>query len=170
VRQLAAVVFVLLIQLAPKCFTQDAVPAEILGRTIFIKGPTEAGTAFSVDYKGKVYLVTAKHVIAGVPAQNATIQIQQDGQWKDYHTVRTLFPSSDNVDIVVFETNERVEAPYSVTASRISGPTMGQQIWFLGYPFGIASHFKGGKIAPFIKRGTMSAVDASNPDAVVIYI
>ena len=47
---------------------------------------------------------------------------------------------------------------------------MGQQVWFLGYPYGIASHFQSGKVAPFIKRGTMSAIDAANPDAIVIYI
>jgi S1-C subfamily serine protease len=172
VRQLATVVFALLIQLAlsPKCLAQDAVPAGILNRTIFIKGPTEAGTAFSVDYKGKLYLVTARHVIAGVPAQNATIQMWRDEHWKDYHTVRTLFPSSENVDIAVFETNEKVETPYPVTVSGPPAVAMGQQVWFLGYPFGISSHFKGGTIAPFIKRGTMSAIDATNPDAVVIYI
>ncbi len=170
-RQFAAIVFVLLVQLAPKCLAQDAVPGEILSRTIFIKGPTEAGTAFSVDYKGKVYLITAKHVVDGLPVQNATIQIWQNEQWKDYHTVRTIFPSSDNVDIAVFETNEKVGTPYSIAASGdTGGPTMGQQVWFLGYPFGIASRFKNGTIAPFIKRGTMSAIDANNADAVVIYI
>ena len=47
---------------------------------------------------------------------------------------------------------------------------MGQQLWFLGYPFGIASHFQDGKRAPFMKRGTMSAIDATHSDAVVIYI
>jgi hypothetical protein len=36
---------------------QDAVPAEILARTIFIKVGTEAGTAFTIDYQGTLYLV-----------------------------------------------------------------------------------------------------------------
>ena len=47
---------------------------------------------------------------------------------------------------------------------------MGQQLWFLGYPFGISSHFRDGKRAPFMKRGTLSAIDATAPDAVVVYL
>jgi len=31
-------------------FAQDAVPGEILGRTVFIKAGNEGGTAFSIDY------------------------------------------------------------------------------------------------------------------------
>jgi hypothetical protein len=158
---------------------QDAVPTEILQRTIFIKAGTEAGTAFTVDYAGKMYLVTARHVIAGLPAQGAVIQILQENQWKDYHTVRTLYPASNDVDIAVFETNEKVPTPYSVSmVGETGGVTLGQQVWFLGYPFGIGSHFAPGGVAPFnkggalpfIKRGTMSAIDGTNPDAVVIYI
>lgn len=87
---------------------QDAVPPEILQRTIFIKVGNEAGTAFCVDYQGKLYLVTAKHVVAGLPESKATIQVWRENQWKDYHTVRTLFPSSSDVDIAVFETEEKV--------------------------------------------------------------
>lgn len=150
---------------------QDAVPGEIIERTFFIKVGSEAGTAFAVDYQGKSYLVTARHVVAGVPATNATIQLWQNDEWKNYQTTKTIYPSSDDVDIAVFETNEKVSAPFAIEPLGASGgPTMGQQVWFLGYPFGISSHFSNGKRAPFIKRGTMSAADWSNPEAVVIYI
>ena len=49
---------------------------------------------------------------------------------------------------------------------------MGQLVWFLEYPFieGIGSQFGNGQEAPFIKRGTMSAIVGTNPDAVVLYI
>jgi Trypsin-like peptidase domain len=151
---------------------QDAVPTEILQRTLFIKAGTREGTAFVVDYQGKMYIVTARHVVDELPINNATIQVWQAEQWKDYHTVKTIFPSSNAVDIAVFETEEKVPQPYGIepTGDR-AGATMGQQVWFLGYPWGISSHFRDGiKVAPFIKRGTMSAIDASNPDAIVIYI
>ncbi len=46
---------------------------------------------------------------------------------------------------------------------------MGQQVWFLGYPYGLGSHFPNGEF-PFIKRGTMSAIDSTNPHAVVLYV
>jgi len=55
---------------------QDAVPLEILSRTVFIKqkGSNEGGSAFTVDYKGKLYLVTARHVIEGISRIGAMIE------------------------------------------------------------------------------------------------
>ncbi len=46
--------------------TGDAVPVEILQRTLFIRIGNEAGTAFKVDYQGKIYFVTARHLAAGI--------------------------------------------------------------------------------------------------------
>lgn len=165
--QIAVIIFIpLFVVLA-----QDAVPAEIQDRTIFIKVGNEAGTGFLIDYEGKLYLVTARHVAAGLPTRDATVQVWQEEQWKDYHTVKTIFPSSDDVDIAIFATNEKASKPYTIRpVGDHDGVTMGQQVWFLGYPFGIASHFANGQRAPFIKRGIMSAIDASNPDAIVVYI
>jgi S1-C subfamily serine protease len=169
-RRLVLIVFVIFMSLASRTTAQDLVPGEMLSRTIFIKAGNEAGTAFSIDYEGKMYLVTARHVVSDLPRENATIQIWQQEQWKDYHTVKTIFPSSNDVDIAVFETSEKVEKPYAVTVGEESGAYMGQQVFFLGYPFGIASRFQNSNVAPFIKRGTLSAIDAKNPDAVVIYV
>jgi hypothetical protein len=58
------------------------------------------------------------------------------------------------------------------------GPTFGQQIWFLGYPLwskdhphGVSSNLaKDSKILPFIRRGTLSAIDSTNPKSTVLYI
>ena len=169
-RQLTLLTLVAAVVLSSTAPAQDAVPTEMLNRTIFIKYGSESGTAFTVDFKGKLYLVTAKHVVAGAPAQNATIQVYQQDEWKDYHTVKTIYPSSGDVDIAIFETGEKVSTPYlTSTGEEKTGPRMGQQIWFLGYPFGLGSRFTNARF-PFIKRGTMSAVDATKPDAVVIYI
>lgn len=157
------------LSLIPGVFAQDAVPGEILGRTHAIKVGNALGTVFAIDYKGKLYLVTARHVVTGLPTNKATIQVQRANQWVDVHTVKTLFPPSDDVDIAVFETDEKVATPFQVTCEN-GNLTMGQQVWFLGYPYGIGSHSGNGFEAPFIKKGTMSALDATNHDAVVLYI
>jgi len=156
--------------LVPLLLAQDAVPNEILQRTRFIRVGDEGSTAFCVDYHGKIYLVTARHVVAGVPQIGATIQVWDQESWKDYKTVRTLFPESEDVDIAVFETTETIKEPYQVTLATEGGPTMGQQLWFLGYPWGLRSRFGNGQAIPFIKRGTMSAIDGTNPKSVVVYI
>ena len=52
------------------------------------------------------------------------------------------------------------------------GPTLGQQVWFLGYPFGdigLAGRFQD-QLIPFIKRGTISAINHDDPNAVIVYI
>jgi hypothetical protein len=133
------IVLVALMLLSPNMSAQEGVdrdyfPAEMLSRTFFIKLGDVKGTAFSVDYQGKMYIITARHVVAGVPAREATIQIWQQEQWKDYHTVKTILPSSDDVDIAIFETNEKVEQPYRVTVNVTDNSGLAQQVWFFGYP------------------------------------
>lgn len=52
------------------------------------------------------------------------------------------------------------------------GPTLGQQVWFLGYPFGhigLVGRFQD-QLIPFIKRGTISAINHNDPNAVIVYI
>jgi Trypsin-like peptidase domain len=154
--------------LTPALFAQDAVPIEILSRTLYIKTLAGTGTAFKLDHNGKMYLVTARHVVAGLPTEKATLQVWKVDKWEDYPTVRILFPPSEHADIAVFETDETVLQPYTITAAQGSeGGTFGQQLWFLGYPD--AWHTRNLAL-PFIKRGTMSAVDPTDPNAVVYYI
>jgi S1-C subfamily serine protease len=162
-----------------EAYAQDAVPGEIASRTIFIKqkGSNEGGSAFTLDYKGKLYLITARHVIEGIARSGAIIEVRRSNKWEDYHTVKTLYPSSADADIAVFESDETAAQPFGIApaagASTTAGVTFGQQVWFIGYPFGMSSVLaKGSTITelPFVKRGSMSAVDASNPEAVVYYI
>jgi len=175
VRKNFALTFLLLALSTLGAMAQDAVPGEILQRTLLIKAGDTVGTAFTIDYQGKIYLLTAKHVVASLSAEKAIVQVWRSNAWQDLQTVRTLYPSSGDVDIAVFETNEKAPQPFAIPVMGQTdgdGPTMGQQIWFLGYPFGnttLISHFKNGDF-PFIKRGTMSAMDATNTDAIVYYI
>lgn len=158
---------------APLALTQDAVPTEILQRTRLIRVGNSTGTAFSVDYKGKIYLVTARHVAAGLPATKAVLQMWNANKWEDVRTVKTLLPPVAAVDIDVFETEETISQPFSIPMTTGSeGPTMGQQVWFLGYPFGdtALTSRRDNEMLPFIKKGTMSAISGSDDGGVVMYI
>jgi hypothetical protein len=89
--------------------------------------------------------------------------------------VKTLYPPTSDAEIAVFETDEKVTQPYTVTLpAGGDGPTLGQQVWFLGYPrtgtkILLGSHFSNGDY-PFTKRGLMSAIDATNINATVLYV
>ena len=162
-------ILALLYSLPGYSVAQDAVPFEILERTLYIRVGNEGGTAFKLDYQGKIYLVTARHVVAGLPSGTATIKVWRTDKWEDYKTLKTLSPLSDDADIAVLETDEKVSQPFEIQPATTTGATFGQQVWFLGYPYGLGTRLSNGQL-PFIKRGTMSAVDSSNPKAVVLYI
>jgi hypothetical protein len=141
-------------------------------RTVLIRGPQEQGTAFKIDHNGKLYLLTARHVTAGLPTEKPTIQVRQNGEWKDLHFLKLIFPESNDVDIAVFVSGEDVAKPFEITSEgSLHGVTMGQQLWFLGYPFLEGLQTKAPNFeAPFIKRGVMSALVSTDPKAVVFYI
>jgi hypothetical protein len=119
-----------------------------------------------------LYLVTANHVVTGVSDANAVIQVNHLGQWQNLQTIKTLHPRSKDADIAVFSLDESASQSFAVKPMEgASGATFGQTVWFLGYPFGgLGSQFNNGGSIPFIKRGTMSAIDGRNPDAVVLYV
>jgi S1-C subfamily serine protease len=157
---------------------QDAVPAEILQRTMILQTPTERGTTFTIDHKGKLYLVTARHVVAGLPTQNTSVQLLQNGRWLTENISKILFPPLASSDVAVLVTDETVKEPFSIQPARDpQGPTLGQQVWFLGYPMAEAlrSHApaKGGSGVieyPFIKRATMSALVSDAPNPTVFFL
>jgi S1-C subfamily serine protease len=149
---------------------QDAVPSEIMARTHFIRWGAEAGTAFTVEYQGKVYLITAKHVVTGIPDRNAVIQVPVGDKWEDYQTTNTVYPSSPDVDIPILATDEKQAQPYVIEpTSGSSAVKFGQQLWFIGYPYGTGSNIPGHAFR-FLKRGTMSAIDSLNKSAIIYYI
>jgi hypothetical protein len=116
-RSITLLVATLCLLFVPAVFAQDAVPVEILSRTIYIKVGNNRGTAFKIDHHGKVYLVTARHMTTGLPSREATIQVWRANAWTDYRTVKTIFPSSNDVDIAVFETDEKVSRPFEVATA-----------------------------------------------------
>jgi hypothetical protein len=165
----AAILAAVLFMCCSCAVAQDAVPVEILERTLYVRVGNEGGTAFKIDHQGKVYLVTARHVVAGLPPSNATIKVWRADKWEDLKTVKTFFPPSQDADIAVLETEERVSQPYEIQPATTGGATFGQQVWFLGYPYGLGTLASSVQL-PFIKRGTMSAIDSSNPKAILLYI
>jgi hypothetical protein len=122
---------------------QDAVPTEIMQRTFLIKNDAANtyGTAFLVDHKGIAYLVTARHMVEGLPVTKATIGVWQDNTWKSMQTVKTLFPKSDEADIAVLKLDQKVSTPFSIQPQDdTSGPTMDSPCGFSDTPSSLVLH------------------------------
>jgi len=144
----------------------------MLSRTFAIQA-TEQGPCFSINYKGNYYLVTARHIVSGLPLSNTTVKIRLRGEWKGLKVVRVILPESKGVDVAALMPEQTPSMPsYSVGLADDHDLYMGQQLWFLGYPFleGMGSHFQNGVEAPFIKRGTLSAIDSRTPNNHILYI
>lgn len=139
-----------------------------LVRVFYIQVGQQTGTAFTMEQNGRQYLVTAKHVISSLPPKGAHIQIFQMADWHDL-MVNILYCKSKDVDIAVLEIPRDISARFELEPDRGS-VLMGQEVYFLGFPYGLHSLYRNGEYAPFIKHGVMSAVDGLDPDTTVLYI
>lgn len=157
---------------------QYEVPNEIFQRTLLIRSGDEQATALKFDQGGRIYLVTTRRLGRHLPLNNAVVQVWHDQTWADLHTVRTILPASKDVDLVILETNERIAKPYAVVKSS-EVLTTGQQVWFMG-SFGaikwpqVSANSpntlpRRPETVPFLKIGTISAIDPTRPDSFEIH-
>jgi hypothetical protein len=143
------------------------VTSNVLERVLNIRvnagTPNEGtATAFTVDVDGREYLITAKHVVAGL-REHDKIDIFMNDKWKsiDVH----IFRCDDPTDIAV------LIPPYQLTVN-FPFPTdikfiYGQDAYFLGFPYGmqtVAGGINGPYPLPIIKRGIISGTQILDRD------
>jgi hypothetical protein len=150
-------------------------PPFMFVRTVPVRVGQEYGTAFVIDYKGRQYLVTAKHLVKSLPSKDAAIQLFEDLQWKDLRT-DILNCKSSEVDAVAlrFEKPEKLSDDPAVDVSTLD-QMIGSAVFFFGFPnFGheMGLHTtlgKTGQHLPMVKRGILSASDWIDKDANLLY-
>lgn len=134
------------------------IPTDVFQRTFHIRygGPT--GTAFAIDRGGRQYLVTAKHVVPDIETGSA-LGIFHEKQWKMI-PVTVVGIGAGAIDVAVLACPVRL-APFHPLEASAAGLTYGQDVYFLGFPFGWDS---GGENVnhdfplPFVKAGIVSAL------------
>lgn len=133
----------------------------VYSRVFHIKYNNAIATCFSIDFEGKQYLITAKHVIVSMETEDF-IELYFDGKWNKLKA--KLVGHSSNSDVSVFVIDMIIEGlPIEATMGEI---VLGQEIYFLGFPYGIFSEI--GELnrnfpLPFIKKGILSAVFFNSP-------
>jgi hypothetical protein len=163
-RKLAAILFVFLLAL---CFCSQSeafitgvgVPATILTRIFLIKFKGDYGTAFTIEVNNRQYLITAKHVVEGI-GKKGNIHIFHDSQWKPLE-VRVVYCDETDIDIVVLILPFQL-SPSSNIKTTEDGISLGQDIYFLGFPYEMYSladtNINGKFPFPFVKKGVISAI------------
>ena len=145
--------------------------SNVLYRVLRIRSSSGTGSAFTIEVDGKQYLITARHVLKGFGAAGS-IDLWIDGRWTRA-AARALYPSKEAVDIAALDLGRPVTINYPLEPSS-GGLTLGQQVYFLGFPYGLA--FGSAPAPPYfgdipvLQSGIIAALDTRDPEANVLYL
>jgi hypothetical protein len=137
---------------------QAQITSNVFRRVLMIRpaGSESFGTGFTLDADGRQYLITAKHVVAGMKTEG-TIEIREGENWSPVSV--KVFLCDDPIDIAV------LVPPRQLTVTFPLEPTMadiryGQDVYFVGFPYGLftsGQNVNGSFPVAFIKKAVMSA-------------
>ena len=139
------------------------VQGEILSRVLRIRYNSSLGTAFTIESHGEQFLVTAKHIFGDTALPSSAIIGLLLGEDYQLFDVDIRYPSNQVVDIAVI----RLKVPQYLTPTydninSTEGLILGQDVFFLGFPFEYDSILQGypnrERPLPFIKKACMSAI------------
>ena len=138
------------------------VPSNALQRTFRIKYENNTGTCFTIDWLGKQYIVTARHIVEGIP-ESSIVSIYHDNEWKDLQVVRVGL-GAPGFDVAVLAASLQL-SPTHPLAPTANSLFLGQDVYFLGFPYGL--HIEVGPDLnrsfpmPLVKKAIVSAFDFS---------
>ena len=148
---------------------QRAVPYGVLSLVFKIQYNNEAGSCFIIDVDNRQYIITARHILPKAK-KGDKISIYAGGEWNDF-VIEPIYPKDNNIDIVALVADKLITQKMSI---KVGAKEMyvGQDVYFLGFPFGLASQVDDPKamLVPFIKKGILSAIDFRKSAGHVLYI
>lgn len=165
-------VLLALLCLAASSAAAQVPTSNVLYRLLRIRTPVGTGSAFTIEVDGRQYVVTARHNLRGFGPQGE-IELWREGAWSRLRG-RAIYPARETVDIAALDLGRSVTVTFPLVASA-GGLTLGQQVYFLGYPHGLGSAIAApvppgfGEI-PFLKSGIVSAMDDRDPAASLLYL
>lgn len=139
-----------------------SVTTNILQRTFHLRCGSTSGTCFTLDFAGRRYLVTAKHIAHSIGGQGE-VAIFHDARWKSV-PVHLVGHGNGKVDVSVVAPQVLFGATHPLSTTTL-GLQLAEDVYFLGYPFGMG--FDMGKQnarfpLPLVKKGVVSALDMGN--------
>jgi hypothetical protein len=138
------------------------ITVNVLYRVFRIATGKSQATAFTLDYEGRQYLVTAKHAVESI-ADLGSLAIFADAAWRPA-PMTLVGHAPANIDISVLAPNRRLteyEFPLEPTPQ---GMVFGQDAYFLGFPYDLQPQYlfgPQGHPMPFVRRATVSWFDSS---------
>ncbi len=136
------------------------VTGNVISRVLQIRFNGFTGSAFFLEYGAKSYFITANHMVV-TAGDHATVDVLGgvDSLWHpiEFDILHGSTPCADVAVLVAKDT--KVTSIDPLPFDDKSSFAMGQETYFLGFPFGLFGSFDGQRIAvPLIKHGYVSAV------------
>jgi hypothetical protein len=152
-------------------WTHAQVPtSNVIYRVLKIRTPTHIGSAFTIEVDGRQYLITARHLLEGFGSEGE-VDLWMEERWSRVRG-RVIYPAKETVDIAALDLGRPVTVTFPLEPTA-GGLTLGQQVYFLGYPYGLGTQGPAppgfGEI-PFLKSGIISAMDDRDSEAHLLYI
>lgn len=139
------------------------ITTNVMLRTFLVKFGNSTGTAFTTEDDSRQYLATARHVVKGIKPRDA-IHVFHDRQWKPLE-VQVVGVGEKESDIAVLSPLQQLSPTLPLEATS-EGLTYGQQLYFLGFPFGWdggGGHISSDYPIPLVKSGILSAFIPGSP-------
>jgi S1-C subfamily serine protease len=135
--------------------SKPLITSNVIHRCFRIRCGSSFGTGFAVDVNYRQYLVTAKHVVAG--GNPPFLEIYRSGGWRKINS--TLVGHAAEEDVSVFALDGTVVPEGLPMLSGSDGISYGQDVYFLGFPYGVLSNVvlgEEGYPLPLVKRAVVS--------------
>jgi hypothetical protein len=136
------------------------VPTNILQQTFKIKYGDSIGTCFTIDIEDKQYIITARHVVEKIMASDM-ISIQHNKQWVNL-SVGLVGLCPDDVDVAVLSPSKQLSPAHALIPDT-SGLYLSEDIYFLGFPYGlqieVGPELNADFPLPLVKKGIVSSFE-----------
>jgi S1-C subfamily serine protease len=144
------------------------ITTNVIQRTFQLRFGGGTGTCFTIDLGGQQYIVTAKHCVDGLK-DGEEIEVFHESNWKPIQVALVGHGSSD-VDVSVLAASQQL-SPLHPLPPTAAGMELGQDVYFLGFPFGLSSDsniLNGGFPFPLVKKAVLSASNFESNDVMLL--
>lgn len=143
------------------------ITANVIHRVFHIRVGTVSGTAFTIEHDERQYLVTAAHVVSSLNGPYE-VELLHENRWKKMRLELTGIASNADIAVLAppFQLSPALTMPIGA-----GGAVYGQDVYFLGFPYGISPDSGSINRAfpfPLVKKGCLSAFTKENGANVVL--
>jgi S1-C subfamily serine protease len=135
------------------------ITANFVHRTFRIKCGQSAGTGFALDVDGRQYLVTAKHVVEGFSPPAVPLDVFGNQVWTQV-SAHLVAHGPTGIDVSVLAPDPPLSPPGLPVVASSDGCAYGQDVYFLGFPYGALSGVvfgQSGHPLPLVKKAILSS-------------